>query len=146
VAFFAYLAALGKILTVNNFKKRHIIVVNKCCLCKRNGEHVDHLLLHCEVVYAVWNAIFSHFGMPWVMPNRVVDLFACWWMGNRSQSAVIWNIVFPCLMWCLWRERNDRNFENQERTLEELMSFFLLLLRRSLVYFLCTKIALLYAL
>jgi hypothetical protein len=29
-----------------------------------------------------------------------------------------------CLIWCLWRERNDRSFEDQERTLEELKSFF----------------------
>ena len=32
---------------------------------------------------------FSRFGLNWVMPNRVVDLFACWWMGGRSQSATI---------------------------------------------------------
>jgi hypothetical protein len=23
-----------------------------------------------------------------------------------------------CLLWCLWRERNDRNFEDRERMLE----------------------------
>jgi hypothetical protein len=27
-------------------------------------------------------------------------------------------------MWCLWRERNDRNFENKDRTSEELRTFF----------------------
>jgi hypothetical protein len=30
-----------------------------------------------------------------------------------------------CLMWCLWTERNDRQFEDKERTIEELISFFL---------------------
>jgi hypothetical protein len=77
-AFFAWSAALGKILTVDNLRKRHIIIVDKCCLCKRDGESVDHLLLHCDVVSALWNAIFNRFGMPWVMPRRVIDLFACW--------------------------------------------------------------------
>jgi hypothetical protein len=51
----------------NNLKKRCVIVVDRCCLCKRNVEFVDHLLLHYEVACALWNAIFSHFGISWVM-------------------------------------------------------------------------------
>jgi hypothetical protein len=89
-----------------------------------NGESVDHLLLHCEVARALWNEIFSRFSLSWVMPLRVVDLFACWWTGGRSQSAVMWKMVPCCLLWCLWRERNDRHFEDKERTIEELISFF----------------------
>jgi len=27
---------------------------------------------------------------------------------------------------CLWRERNDRNFEDKEMTIEELITFFFL--------------------
>jgi hypothetical protein len=74
------------------------------------GEFVDHFLLHCEVVCALWNAIFSHFGMSWVMPNWVVDLFAYWWTSGHSWSVVVWNMVPSCLMWCQWRECNDKNF------------------------------------
>jgi hypothetical protein len=29
-----------------------------------------------------------------------------------------------CFLWCLWREHNDRQFEDKERTIEELISFF----------------------
>jgi hypothetical protein len=32
-------------------------------MCKRNGVYVDHLLLHCKVVCALWNAFFSRFGV-----------------------------------------------------------------------------------
>jgi hypothetical protein len=49
VAFFAWLAALGKILTLDNLRKRHVIVIDRCCMCKMNGETVNYLLLHCEV-------------------------------------------------------------------------------------------------
>jgi hypothetical protein len=76
MAFFTWSATPGKILTIDNLKNRHVIVVNKCCLCKRNGQAVDQLLLHCKVACALWNAIFIHFGMSWVMPNQMVDLFA----------------------------------------------------------------------
>jgi hypothetical protein len=122
VAFFAWSATLGKILTMDNLRKRQLIVVNRCCLCNVNGEFVDHLLLYCEVACSLWNAIFRCFGLSWVMPNDVKDLFACWWLGGNSWSAVIWKMLPLCIMRCLWRERNDRSFKNLERTLEELKS------------------------
>ena len=77
--FFAWLAALGKILTMENLRKQHVIVIDNCCMCKRNGKFVDYLFLHCEVSCALWNFLFFvfFFGLSWVLPRRVVDLFAC---------------------------------------------------------------------
>jgi len=86
---------------MDNLKKWHVIVVDKCCMCKIDGEAVE---VSCEIANVFWNAFFSRFGLSLVMPSRVIDLFACWW--------------------CLWRERNDRNFEDCERILEELKFFF----------------------
>jgi hypothetical protein len=34
---------LGKILTIDNIRKRNLIVINRCCLCKADGETIDHL-------------------------------------------------------------------------------------------------------
>jgi hypothetical protein len=99
-------------------------VIDRCYMCKKNGESVDYLLLRCDAACVLWNAIFSRFSLSWVMPRRVVDLFACWWRSGRSQSAVVWKMVHCCLICCLWRERNDRQFEDKERTIEELISFF----------------------
>jgi hypothetical protein len=44
LAFFAWSAALGKILFMDNLRKRHVIMIDKCCMCKRNEESMDHLL------------------------------------------------------------------------------------------------------
>jgi hypothetical protein len=123
VVFFAWSATLGKILTLNNLRKRHVIVIDKCCMCKMNGETMDYLLLHCEVARVLWNATFSRFSLSWAMSLRVVDLFACWRTGSRSRSAAMWKMIPSCLMWCLWRERNDSNFEDKEMTFEELRTF-----------------------
>jgi hypothetical protein len=46
VLFFAGPAALGKILTMDNLKKRHLIVFEWCCICKKSRESMDHLLLY----------------------------------------------------------------------------------------------------
>jgi hypothetical protein len=89
VAFFAWTAARGKILTLDNLSRRGLVVVNRCWLCEADGESVDHLLLHCRVARALWDAFFSRFGLCWVMPSTVKDLFASWWTGGRSRSAVV---------------------------------------------------------
>jgi hypothetical protein len=124
VVSFAWATTLGKILTLNNLRKRQVTVIDKCCMCKKNGDTMDHLLLHCEVACVLWNTIFSRFSLSWVMPRQVGDLFACWWMDDRSRSAVVRKMVHCCLLWCLWREHNDRQFEDKEITIEELISFF----------------------
>jgi hypothetical protein len=86
---------------------------------------MDHLLLHCEIVNALWSAIFCRVGLSLVMPRRVVDLFACWrGLSGNPQSAAMWKMVSSCLLCCLWREINDRSFEDHKRTVMELNSFF----------------------
>jgi hypothetical protein len=36
----------------------------------------------------------------------------------------VWKMVPSCLLWCLWMERNDKNFEDHERTLDQKKSLF----------------------
>jgi hypothetical protein len=50
---------------------------NNCgevCMCKRSGEFVNHLLIHCEVARALWSVILNHFDVTWVKPGRVIVL------------------------------------------------------------------------
>jgi hypothetical protein len=50
------------------------------------------------------------------LPNL---LFGWWnWLGKHSSD--IWNIVPLYLMWMLWWERNQRTFEGEERSTDEL--------------------------
>ena len=95
-------------------------MVNRCCLCKSDGESVDHLILHCETASALWHAIFSHFGLSWVMSNGVADLFACWWTGGHPQSAIVWNMI----PFALCGVYGGKEMQVALSTLEELTSFF----------------------
>jgi hypothetical protein len=97
-------------------------------MCKLTGESVDHLLLYCDVASALWSSLFSRFGMSWVMPRQVVDLLACWWSSRRPRSTVVWKMAHICPFWCLWREINNKSFEDLESTLEEILSSFYLTL------------------
>ena len=94
-------------------------------MCKEDGETVDHLLLHCDFAKELWDMVFVLFGLHWVMPRRVIELFACW-QGKfgRHQHINIWRAIPHCLMWCVWKERNARTFEGCEQTVAELKLLF----------------------
>jgi hypothetical protein len=125
VAFFSWTAALGKVLTTDNLRKRGFILQDWCCMCKQSGESVDHLFLHCLVATDLWSMVFGMFGVQWVMPHTVLDLFHGW-LGKfgRHDTTKVWKMIPHCLIWCLWRERNARHFEDSERSLPELKLFF----------------------
>jgi len=59
VTFFAWLAMLRKILTLDNLRKKNVIVIYRYCMCKVNEEFVHHILLHCEVARTLLNAILA---------------------------------------------------------------------------------------
>jgi len=80
--------------------------------------------LHCDASFALWSTLFSCFGMSWVMPRRVIDLLACWWSSGKQKSVAVWKMASICLFWCLWRERNNKSFEDLESILEEILSSF----------------------
>jgi hypothetical protein len=63
VVFFAWSVALGKILTMDNLRKQHVIVVDLCYMCKKSEESVNHLLLHFEMASALWNTIVNLVGL-----------------------------------------------------------------------------------
>ena len=63
VAFFSWSVSLGKILTTDNLRKRRVMVLDWCYMCKRCGESMDHLLLHCSIAWELWSMVFCLFGI-----------------------------------------------------------------------------------
>jgi hypothetical protein len=78
VAFFVWLVALGKIIMLDNLRKKNMVLVNRCGMCKKDEESIDHLLLHCACAQFLWNAFFNRFGLAWVMPQGVANLLRSW--------------------------------------------------------------------
>jgi hypothetical protein len=38
--------------------------MNKSCMCKRNEESINHLLLHCDVASTIWSSFSVILGCP----------------------------------------------------------------------------------
>ena len=87
VAFFLWIAIHGRILTLDNLMVRGHSLANQCCMCRCDGESVDHLLLHCPVTYTLWTLMLHPFGIHWVMQGMVAGLLFCWhqWLWNILQ-------------------------------------------------------------
>ena len=104
VAFFAWLEALGK-------RNRHVIVVDRWYMCKQMG--------NLQIIFFFIVTWLMSFGLPFLVvwfchglwPRCVVNMYACWWTSGNTWSVAMWKMVSTCLLWCLWREMNDKCFE-----------------------------------
>ena len=113
----------GQILTLDNLMLRGCPLANHCCLCCNNVESVDHLLFLCPIAHTLWMYMIRLFGIKCVMLGSVVDLLFCWyhWLGKHSSD--IWDLVPGYLMWTIWTERNRRSFEDEGKTVVQLLEF-----------------------
>ena len=124
VSFFVWTAIWDRILTGDNLRGRGLDFVKWCIMCRSNGETVDHLLLHCGKAYWLWSLVFRSFGFSWVLPRLVADTLFGWWNWPGKHSSSIWNLASLCLMWCLWKERNRRTYEDMESSDDQLLASF----------------------
>ena len=118
VLFWFYLVLVGFSWLVCAHPKLVLFVPKKWGEC---GSSISH----CSMASDMWAMVFGMFEVQWVMPKLIMDLFSCW-MGwfRRHDSVLVWKMIPHCLIWCLWRERNARHFEDSERHLHELKSLF----------------------
>ena len=65
--------------------------------------------------------VYALFGIDWVMPGSVVDLLFCWCHCLGKYSFDIWDLVPGCLMWTIWIERKWWSFEDEGKTMIQLL-------------------------
>ena len=69
---FTWEAAWGKVLTMDNLKRRGMAVANRCFLCEEDEETINHLLIHCRSAKMLWDLLLSIGGFSWVFPRSVL--------------------------------------------------------------------------
>ena len=81
-------------------------------------------------IYGLWSMVLGLFGVSLVMPRTVLGLLGCW-QGNFGchRNGYIWSFIPHCLLWCLWRERNSRCFEDIGRSILDIKLLFFRTLR-----------------
>ncbi|RVX21268.1 putative ribonuclease H protein [Vitis vinifera] len=100
VAFFAWEASWGKVLTQEQLQRRGFSLANRCFLCLSEEETVDHLLLHCNQDAGPMEPSFLSF---WYILDSLVyseDNPSGWnggFVGKRRKKA--WQMAPLCIFW-----------------------------------------------
>ena len=63
ISFFAWEATWAKALTLDLIQKGGWALANRCFLCHKKEETIDHLLLHCIKTRVLWELFFT---LVWV--------------------------------------------------------------------------------
>ena len=112
VSFFVYEASWGKVLTLDQLKKRSRILANRCFLCCEEEESIDHILIHCTRARVIWELLFALFGVTWVLPFSVRDTLIGWCGFNLGKKRrKVWKAAPLCPFWAVWKERNRIAFD-----------------------------------
>ena len=115
VNIFFWILLQNKILTLENLKKRGFIIVNRCVLCKNDGELVDHIMLHYPFTKKVWDKIWSLMNVDRVFHATIQLFFSCWKAPSKNFLIIkLWDFILPYLCWGISKERNDKIFRGVE--------------------------------
>lgn len=78
VEIFIWFALLGKLNTRGKLSRLSIIPPYEasCVFCRDHIEFEDHLFIHCDFARGVWNWWLSIWGVRWVLPISLKDLFS----------------------------------------------------------------------
>ncbi|CAN0845480.1 Putative ribonuclease H protein At1g65750, partial [Linum grandiflorum] len=110
---FCWQVFLKKIATIDNFQRRGFHLENKCVLCGKAVETVDHIFIVCSFSYKVWCLIVSTLSIHGPNLFDVIGLISSWkGMNCTSQFRFATTAVLHSFFWYIWKERNNRIFRN----------------------------------
>ena len=78
ISFFAWKVWWGKILTMEQLKKRGFQLAGRCPLCGSAEEDLDHLLLHGQTIWSLWGRLISILSFRWACTQSVKELLEGW--------------------------------------------------------------------
>ena len=113
--FFAWEASWGKVLTLDQLKRRGWSLTNRCFFYLAEEESTNHILIHCTKTRVLWELLFALFGVTWVLPCSVMETLLGWFgsfVGKKRKKT--WKLAPLCLFWMVWKERNRIAFDNKE--------------------------------
>ncbi|XP_026436569.1 uncharacterized protein LOC113334556 [Papaver somniferum] len=110
ISFFLWLIAHGRLPTIDMLQNRRIDVHATCLFCTA-PETASHLFLHCDFAKSVWDVLTMKLKWLYAMPENVALALQAWQLNLSDKAkSEIWRLVPVAIIWCLWKERNNRVF------------------------------------
>jgi zinc-binding in reverse transcriptase len=110
IRIFMWLVRKKQILTKDNLVKRGWLGNTKCVFCGAN-ETIDHLFVSCQIVYILWNWIFTYNGF--IFQGTVLDDL---WLIDSCiplMDKLLIDLIRSAVIWVLWIEINEIIFKSK---------------------------------
>ncbi|KAK9688853.1 hypothetical protein RND81_09G016000 [Saponaria officinalis] len=117
------LAAQMRLPTVGLLCRRGLHLVNRCSLCKGNGECHRHLFFKCPYSKLVWSSLLNWMRISSHGYDLISELYWTRRCGHNSHWKTGWfRGCLAAAVYFIWNERNARIFNGRERRPPQLVS------------------------
>ncbi|XP_024006225.1 uncharacterized protein LOC112082856 [Eutrema salsugineum] len=112
-SFIAWLAMLVRLPTRDRLLRWGMSVPGQCLLCNSDQESHEHIFFRCTYSSELWSRFA---GSLWPNPPTSYQLVPAWigqrTTGNSRRLQVLGKLIFQCIIYSLWKERNARVFSS----------------------------------
>lgn len=120
--YFSWLVYYNKNLSWENLMKRQWHGPSRCCMCESAEETNLHMFFKCTSLLEIWQVMENLYGFPLVSHASSQDAFI-WW----SQQKESWRPVILIVLWCAWRWRNNKLFNDAKEPLKDICQSIILI-------------------
>ncbi|CAN1839418.1 hypothetical protein LINPERHAP1_LOCUS35747 [Linum perenne] len=112
----------GRILTIDNLRRRGFQFPNRCIMCESEEESIWHLFFDCRFVRQIWILLSSRLSLFGPIPGSVAGVVAAWKGLNWEKDLeVCGRLLMHAVLWCVWKERNSRTFRDKHESWERVL-------------------------
>lgn len=125
---FIWLAIRRRCWTADRLQRRGLPNQGVCVFCGHQEETIGHLLVGCVVTTQVWARFLIQVGSPCAIPVGQPTLQDHWIGAQKSATKLRRKEIDSCVIlisWVIWKERNQRIFNNAVATSEQLLQYML---------------------
>ncbi|CAN0842209.1 hypothetical protein LINGRAHAP2_LOCUS3540 [Linum grandiflorum] len=95
-------------------------IANRCSLCKRNEESIDHLFIRCEFTNNIWTHFGTRIRCNMLRSTTLHSLVSSWKSTNPILKPFA-NSLMHAICWYTWLERNRHIFRDDALTEKDLI-------------------------
>lgn len=120
--YFSWLVYYNKNLSWENLMKRQWHGPSRCCMCESAEKANLHMFFKCTSLLEIWQVMANLYGFPLVSHASSQDAFI-WW----SQQKESWRPIILIVLWCAWRWRNNKLFNDAKELLKDICQSIILI-------------------
>ena len=123
-AFVTWRLLNNKVPTDDNLQKRGCIIVSRCCFCLQHTESSTHIFFDCRVTSRLWEWLCKGTKIPLDSSNCLNLLLGSVGRGSQMVQHVL-NSAIIHTIWLIWVERNQRCFNDNQKSMTSIFNCML---------------------